>query len=406
MESIFWVIAIGAAVIWFFRWLGSQDQEENSRTSIPNLQTRVRHDTSQGRDIYNIEARGRMPVDGVKIRWECRLVDIRTGNPVLTLVPNLQEEDSMAYFFQSSEMDVPPGGFINQWGTVAIAPGESVLIAPYSGRRSVQVVLDLDYKGLPGLPIPTIYQILGNSKDLVDGWRTIKQFTHTLSMNFELPGYVEEEEKKQSARILTVRLAVGMAWVDGHLDRAEGQVIQQWIRRHAHEFADDEEFRAFARKCNEAMRETDAQVRAGSFSLGTLFQLARELVGTGNPRWKYETIELLHKIAAADGVAQEEETRMLRRLSGLLGLDPKEVERIRDKEFMKRKKPTDDDPDPSSILDELGIPRDLPPDEIKKRLRAEFRKWSGRLNALPEGKEREYAQWMIDRIAAARKQYE
>lgn len=389
MESLLWVIAIVAAIFWFSEWLDSQWRKAKSRTSTPNLQTRVRPDISQGVSIYNIEARGRMPVAGVKIRWECRLMDLRTGHPVLTLVSNFQEEDSMSYFFQGPEMDVPLGvlgGFTGEWDTVAIVPGESVLIAPYSGRRNVQVVLDLDYKDVSATR-----------------WKTVKQFTHTLSMNFELPGYVEEEEKKQSARILTVRLAVGMAWVDGHLDRAEGQVIQQWIRRHAHEFADDEEFRAFARKCNEAMRETDAQVRAGSFSLGTLFQLARELVGTGNPRWKYETIELLHKIAAADGVAQEEENRMLRRLSGLLGLDPKEVEKIRDKEFMKRKK---DSPDPKSILDELGIPRGARPDYIKKRLRAEFRKWSGRLNARPEGKEREYAQWMIDRIAAARKQYE
>lgn len=391
MESLFWVIAIGSAVIWFFRWLGSQDQEENSRTSIPNLQTRVRHDTSQGRDIYNIEARGRMPVDGVTIRWECRLMDIRTGNPVLTLVPNLQEEDSMAYFFQSSEMDVPPGGFINQWGTVAIAPGDSVLIAPYSGHRNVQFVLDLDYKGLPGL---------SGSKDFVEGWRTIKQFTHSLSMNFELPGYVEEEEKKQSARVLTVKLAVGIALADGHLDRAEGRVIQQWIRSHAREFADDEEFRAFASKCNEAMRETDAQVRAGSFFLT---KVALELGRVGNPRWKYEAIELLHKISAADGVAQEKETRMLLRLASLLNLDSKEVERIRDKEFMKLET---GNPFSGSILTELGISESAPPDEIKKKLRAEFRKWSGRLNALPEGKEREYAQQMIDRIAAARKQYE
>lgn len=396
MESLLWIIAIVAAIFWVSEWLDSQWRKAKSRTSIPNLQTRVRPDTSQGVSIYNIEARGRMPVDGVKIRWECRLVDLDTGNPISTLVPNFQEENSMAYFFQSPEMDVPMGGFINEWGTVAIVPGESVLIAPYSGRRNVQVVLDLGRKILP------IFEDFSGS-----GWRTIKQFTHSLSMDFELPGYVEEEEKKQSARVLTVKLAVGMALVDGHLDRAEGRVIQQWILRHACEFADDEEFRAFSRKCNEAMRETDALVRARIFSLG---EVAREFVEIGNPRWKYEAIELLHKIAAADGVAQEKETEMLRRLSDLLGLDPKEVERIRDKEFMKRRKPTNDDPggdpDPLSILDELGIPRDAPPDEIKKRLRAEFRKWSGRLNALPEGKDREYAQRMIDRIAAARKQYE
>jgi len=335
-----------------------------------------------------------MPVDGVKIRWECRLMDLRTGNPVLTLVSNLQEEDSMSYFFQSPEMDVPLGGFIDEWGTVAIVPGESVLIAPYSGRRNVQVVLDLDCKSLP------IFKDSVKFKDLVKGWRTIKQFTHSLSMDFELPGYVEEEEKKQSARVLTVKLAVGMALVDGRLDRAEGRILQQWIRRHAREFADDEEFRYFASKCNEAMRETDAQVRAGHFSLD---EVARELSDVGNPRWKYEAIELLHEIAAADGVAQEEETRMLRRLSDLLDLDPKEVERIRDKEFMNLKV---DNLFSVSILTELGILEDAPSDEIKRKLREEFRKWSGRLNSLPEGKEREYAQQMIDRIAAARKQYE
>lgn len=397
MEELLWILAIGGAIVWFFGWLGSQDQTEKSRTSIPNLLTRIRHDTSQGVSIYNIEARGRMPVDGVKIRWECRLMDLRTGNPVLTLVPNFQGEDSMSYLFQSQEVNVPRGGFIGEWSTVAIVPGESVLIAPYSGRRNVQIVLDLNSPILD--PFASLYDNK-TPKAARHGWKTVKQFKHSLALDFELPGYVEEEEKKQLARAITVRLAVGMALADGHLDRAEGQVIQQWIRRHAPEFANDEEFRAFKVICNEAMRETDAQVRAGNFSL---VEAARELVGIGNPRWKYEAVELLHEIAAADGVAQEEETRMLRRLSGLLNLDSKEVERIRDKEFMKLKV---DNPFSGSILTELGISQDAPPDEIKKKLRVEFRKWSGRLNSFPEGKEREYAQRMIDRIAAARKKYE
>ena len=53
----------------------------------------------------------------------------------------------------------------------------------------------------------------------------------------------------------------------------------------------------------------------------------------------------------------------------------------------------------------VGIEEDWPVEEKKKHLRAEFQKWSNRLNTLPEGEERESAQEMLNTIAALRKKY-
>jgi len=55
-------------------------------------------------------------------------------------------------------------------------------------------------------------------------------------------------------------------------------------------------------------------------------------------------------------------------------------------------------------LDEmLGIDRAWDADKRRRHLRQEFQKWNNRLNALPEGEERENAQRMLDAIAEYRK---
>ena len=105
---------------------------------------------------------------------------------------------------------------------------------------------------------------------------------------------------------------------------------------------------------------------------------------------------------AADGVADAEEMKVIRKVAEALELDFDEIEKIRDQKIIDLDTSVSQQ---ASVEDLLGIEADWETERIKKHLRMEFQKWNNRLNTLSEGRERENAQWMLDSIAAARKKY-
>ena len=89
-------------------------------------------------------------------------------------------------------------------------------------------------------------------------------------------------------------------------------------------------------------------------------------------------------------------------ISDSLGIDSKELEKIRDKQIIKLQTKADD-VDLESFLN-IDPKKDIA--EICEKLKNEFIKWNSRLNSLPEGEEKDNAQLMLDLIGEARKKYD
>jgi hypothetical protein len=117
---------------------------------------------------------------------------------------------------------------------------------------------------------------------------------------------------------------------------------------------------------------------------------------------KYEALELCYEVMAADGVADDNELRIISSVAKDLGLDMQEVSKMRDQKILHLNSNVASQ---ANIEVMLGIEPDWTHDEIKKHLRVEFQKWNNRLNTLEEGEERDNAQLMLDRIAEARQKY-
>ena len=150
---------------------------------------------------------------------------------------------------------------------------------------------------------------------------------------------------------------------------------------------------------NEAMKESYAEAKKGDLSLSALTSRLNEI---GNKSDKYETLELCFEVMAADGVAEDNELKVIKNVAQALGLDMDEVSKMRDQKILNLNANVSGQ---ASIETLLGIEPDWSSEQAMKHLRVEFQKWNNRLNTLEEGEERENAQLMLDRIAEARKKY-
>ena len=131
-------------------------------------------------------------------------------------------------------------------------------------------------------------------------------------------------------------------------------------------------------------------------------EMVKRLAEIGDKKTKYDTIELCLDVMAADGEAASQEMEIIRSMADQLGIKMADLEKMREKVTLE----ISTDKTSSVGLESLvGLDESWSVEEKRRHLMKEFQKWSNRLNALPEGAERESAQKMLDNIAKLRKQY-
>ena len=143
------------------------------------------------------------------------------------------------------------------------------------------------------------------------------------------------------------------------------------------------------------MKEAYDLAKSGNLILS---DVCSELKKYADNTLKYEALELAHKVMAADGVVDEREMKVIHKVADALGIDSKELEKIRDKQIIKLQTKADD----VDIESLLGIDPSNSKEDIKKQLKKEYIKWNSRMNSLSEGEEKDNAQQMLDLIAKAR----
>jgi len=310
-------------------------------------------------------------------------------SPVLGAIEIFQEPNSIVYQHFSEIGDVTPDqGFVSWCRVGAVVP--ELINPPYSGRRKLLVILrmvDLDE--------PSSIEHGWHDKDDPGVlWSTGLNFEHT----FTDSGYEEAAEHRDQARVLSVSVGMAVAMADGTLDDSEGTVLKDWIKKMISPFS-DEKRENLKTLYNNAMKDSYDLALGGDLNLSALTD---ELNTIADKSTRYETIELCFDVMAADGVADPEEMRVIRKVAEALELDFDEVEKMRDQKIVGL---DTNIANQASAEDLLGIEEDWEVDRVKKHLRIEFQKWNNRLNSLEEGEERDNAQRMLDLIADARKKY-
>jgi len=339
-----------------------------------------------------IEGQGLFPVtQRTNVGFVTSVFDETDGEllPVVSAMEAFQEKATTVYQHLIEIGTVEPNqGFI-RWARVgAVIP--EILVPPKGGKRKLKIIVRMvDLDNMPDIHLgyhdPDKGSIL---------WAKAETFEY----NFTEKGYQEAAAHRDEALTLAAKIGVAVAMVDGSLDKTEGNVLKNWIIKSISPFSEDKQT-ALKKLINEGLREAYGMARNGTLSLSALTSRLNEI---GEKSQKYEAIELAFDVMAADGVVGQNEIKIIHKVAEALGLDYDEVEKLRDQKIIGLNVKLSNQ---ANIEEIIGIEPGWSSDKIKKHLRTEYQKWNNRINALPEGEERNNAQHMLDVIAEARKKY-
>lgn len=340
--------------------------------------------------VQHIETRGMFPVSKTisKAAFYTSVLDETDGDPkpVLTPIAQFQEPETVGYFVDREIGSVGPNQYFTDWVAIGFVLPE-ILNFPGSGNRKLKAVVRLvDVRNPPDIELG-----FGNS----GLWLGTIDFEHFADEK----GYEEEEEHRDEARALCLRIAMAVAMADGSLDQTEGEVLKTWVRETIAPFSEEKQ-KELKDLYNNAMRKAYAEATEGTL---TLSESTARLNEIGERKRKLEAVELAYLVMNADGRIERSETDVIRKITESLGLSPEEIEKIRDRQVVSFEGQAVVE---GGIEDRLGIDPAWDTDKIRKHLTKEFQRWNGRLNSLAEGAEREQAQNMLDLIGKARKKYD
>ena len=356
------------------------------------LQDTHLQDDGTGPIVKEIVGKGLLPVvQNKNVAIVISVFDKSSGElePVISALDIFQEADSAVYQHITEMGQIQPDqGFI-KWARLGVVIPD-ILEPPYSGNRNILVIvrmIDLDNP-------PVIEHGFHQTDDTGIIWQKSLSFEY----DFNDKGYKEASEHRDEAVAISLKIGMAVAMADGDLDDSEGEVLKNWIIKSIAPFSNEKQ--TYLKELyNNAMRESYNDAESGTLSLSDLTQRLNEI---GEKTTKYETIELCFEVMAADGVADENELKIINKIADALNLDIDEINKMRDGKIVGLDTTATDHADIEVIL---GISPEWSNEQIKKHLRIEFQKWNNRLNTLSEGVERENAQLMLNKISDARKKY-
>jgi uncharacterized tellurite resistance protein B-like protein len=346
-------------------------------------------------DIKAVEVKGLFPVSVKRnVAFVISVFDLTDGDekrkPILSSVDVFQEPESVVYQQISEIGEMSPNYGYPNWARVGGVILE-IMQPPIGGKRIFEVFVRLvDLDKMPNINHGFIDQ--NGPKSL---WLSTLKFEYTV----DVKGYEEEIEHRDHGRALSVKIGMAVAMADGFLHDDEGEALKAFVRKCIEPFSEEKKSR-LKDIYNDAMKVAHAEAKTGDLIIGDLTAELNEIADRSS---KYETIELCFDVMAADGVADAEELKIIRKISDSLGLDYEEIENMRDKKLIGL---TTNLGEQANIEDILGIEGNWDKTKIKQHLLTEFQKWNNRINTLSEGDERTNAQQMLDLIGQARKKYE
>lgn len=339
------------------------------------LQFRARTDSIKDTRVIFLEIKGEVhvPVDGYPVNYAISANDITGGeeNFIICALDEYQASNVPVLHVADSQKIPHSHSMIKDWIPLAIIPIEALTFAK-KGRREIQFELK---------------------------WADMNSPTRKQSLALDVIefGYLERKENRKKYDELCVKLAFAVSTSDGEIHKDEAQMIKKWVQNRV-DLTDDESFKAkmmslikkeveyFESNKQEANKDVD--------------HICREILNISSVAERYDLIELLMKLTSADKVADQRELALLNKITMALEIDEDKMRSMRDQHIPANIISTDDDKDVDSLL---GIKKSMSDSEIKKHLRAEYRKWNSLANH-PDKEKREQAEHMLKLIGERRSQ--
>lgn len=316
--------------------------------------------------------------DGSPHSLKVRMVDETEGISlsVLCAIDDLQAPNSLSFLSTQPLPHVALGMILNidKFNQVVTVPKE-VLMFPRSGRRTIEASIEVLKREIVIQKAHTRFLIETNSE-----------------------GYIEGVENRERSEEMGIYLAMHLASSDGDIDKMEAEIVTKWVKTLL-STAPDERKEERRSRMNTVLADAYSKAKTESLDLD---YISAELEEKSSMPIKYEIIELCMDVMKADGVADPNEVRELKRIAKMIGLDEARYTALLDKRLAGVK--TINVSTTESLANLVGISSSMTKEEIRKHLNAEYRKWNARVSHDDQAI-RERAEQMIEHIAEARKQY-
>lgn len=296
-----------------------------------------------------------------------------TKKPVVSSVDAFRTADNVFFAHIPKPTPIPyQQTLINNWVDIVTIPID-VLVFPKKGNRKLEFTVKV--------------------MDCVNPTKTIAE--SSVSMNYEnsKPGYEEIISNTAELEILTVKLAVNISGIDGDFEAREVDIIKDWIKKKTTK-VDGSIDTARQSELNGIMQNTIDEVLSGNKP--DLEKICQDVNRVADLAKKYETLDLLLKIAAADDTYNENEHQMIDTIANKLDVNMDKFRSISEKIVPVSIRENIDDIDKL-----LGIDPSMTVEKKREHLRKEYRKWNQRVVS-QDPKIRKQAEEMLDIIAKER----
>lgn len=328
------------------------------------------------------------PREAFPVKYVVHVVDITSGEskPVFCALDSMQAEDTALFEYRTESSTLPyQHTLISDWIRICVIPID-MLTLPHSGLRTIEVSVEVV------AAYPTPRYVRGTRVAGV----SLAVAIDSLFLEWNQPGYEEIGEQVEKSEELIVKLAMAVSASDGHMDPAEGRIIRTWLAKRIEMINDPVRKRKEKERLNKIV--VDAYSAANDRRLD-MELICKQLQGVTDAAGHYDALELCLHVAAADGKAEPEELKMIRRLGELMGVSLDRLRSLESKILPVTIHVGEADDD--SLL---GIIPGMSADEIRKHINREYKKWNA-LASHPDDAKKGQARQMLQRIAAARRKH-
>lgn len=338
--------------------------------------------------IQRIEVRGRLPISKTtSLLLTSSLLDVTEKDnpqPVTCFIPDFQEAETFAYQDRANLSTASPGAGFRNWVNVLNVIPET-LTAGRKGMRKLKLSIQLWDSDKP--PQWRLGLALGASP--------IWSADRTVTWNLPNEGHEESRQNRLRGQEQVIRLAVAVAFADGVMHNAEGDVITAWMKQALAPFNQD----ARTQRRNELNHAFSTAYSAAESHRLHVDAILDDLKKFTTPQLSEEAVDLCLKVLGADQHMAQVELEMVERIANALGVDRNRYANLRDRQIIAT--PTTAGGPKDFAL--LGIDKSWSKDRIRSHLTTEYRKWNSRATVLEDPEERRKAEEMVQLIVEARK---
>ena len=219
-------------------------------------------------------------------------------------------------------------------------------------------------------------------------------------------GLLDKVEDAPKIRKQIICFAMAMSFSDKEAHKNEAKVIQNWAKTKVEFETDPVKKKELKQTLNKEMETAYKLGKESKLEIDVLIKNFNKIADIGD---KWELMELLTEVMAADGEADNDELKLLRNLQIQLGINPDEFNDMMNNAMKKIKtvgtSATSSEDKKLSIENLLGIDPEWSIEQKKAHIAKQNNMFNNLANVADNDEERENANKMLNNIADYRKNY-